>query len=358
MEKELPEITEGRLVSGLQPIRHFVLGQALYHFMNLGIQEALADSPGLTVNDLSRRLCLSEDRLRGFLQYLANEEFVCVMENDAVCLTVRGKEISDFRPWYTLLIGGYAQTFLQLSSVLKSDIPYAGRNSSNVGFGSCGISQYDALPMTRRLLERIARCWRTVVDLGCGDGSYLVDLCRSVPGARGIGIDPDPASVEAALLAADRYGIADRIEVRIGDADPLPDLSQEQGPFCFITAFVLQELLEQSGRTAIVEMMKSAFNRYPDSHWIVIEVDHRPADSAVMTKELGLAYYNPYYLIHYLTEQKLERVSFWEQVYRDAGLRVLAIENPDPAYDSLKLKVGFLLDRAEDVERCTLTSPE
>ena len=345
MEKDIPRIVEERLISGLQPIRMFVLAQALYHFMDTGIQEAIAVSNGLTVSDLAQNMGLHEERLRGFLRYLANEGFVRLTDSDTVSLTATGKEIADFRPWYKLLVGGYAQTFQQLSSVLQANGSYADRNSFNVGVGSSGISRYDAFPMTHRLLERISGRWRTVVDVGCGDGSYLVDLCRSMPDIHSIGLDPEQASVEAALLAASHHGIADRVDVQVGSATALPDLSQEAGPLCFITAFVLQEILEQSGRAAILEMLNSVFDRYPDSYWIVIEVDHRPNDATVMTKGLGLAYYNPYYLIHHLTEQKLERVGFWEQLYRDAGLRVISIEYPDTSYDSLGLKVGFLLTR-------------
>lgn len=347
MEQDIPKITEDRLVSGLQPIRGFVLAQALYHFMEIGIHEALSVANDLTVSDIARNLSLHEERLRGFLHYLANEGFVRLSDGDKVNLTAIGKESADFYPWYKLLIGGYAQTFQQLSSALQTNGPYADRNSSNVGIGSCGISQYDALPMTRRLLERVSGRWRTVVDLGCGDGSYLVDLCRSIPDICGIGLDPEKISVEAALRAASYYGIADRVDVQVGSATALPDLSNKIGPLCFITAFVLQEVLEQSGRAAVLEILNSAFNRYPDSYWIVIEVDHRPNDSTVMTKGLGLAYYNPYYLIHQLTEQKLEQVEFWEQLYREAGLHIVAIEHPDPSYDSLGLKVGFLLTRGD-----------
>ena len=345
----MPQIVEERLASGLQPVRQFVLAQALYNFMEIGIQGRIADLGSVNIETLARDLGLNRDRLRGFLQYLSNERFVCLTDEDNVSLTSKGKEISDFRPWYTLLIGGYAQTFIQLPSTLQADGPYADRNSSRVAAGSCGISRYDALPMTRRLLDKIPDKWRTIVDLGCGDGSYLVDLCLSIPGIRGVGLDPDPTSVEAALRTAAHYGISDRIDVRVGSANPLPDLSKEESPLCFITAFVLQELLVQSGRAAVVEMLRSAFDLYPRTYWIVVEVDHRPKDESVMTSALGLAYYNPYYLIHHITEQRLESVDFWEKLYQDAGLHVLAVEHPDPSYDSLGLKVGFLLTRETSI---------
>jgi 2-ketoarginine methyltransferase len=343
MKQQINKISEEHLAKGLQPIRAFVLAQAIYHFLESGIQEAIATSGHITVSKLAKDLELNEKRLLGFLRYLANEDYLRLLPEDKVELTQTGQEIWDVKPWYQLLVGGYAQTFQQISSTLKTEGKYASRNSESVGVGSCGISQHDALPMTRRLLKKIPVKWQTVVDLGCGDGSYLIDLCSSNPNIRGIGLDPDPNSVKSANETAIRLGIADRVCAKLGSATNLPDLSREQSPICFITAFVFQEILEQSGRSAIIELLKSVFKSYPKSYWIVVEVDHRPTDMAVMRKSLGLAYYNPYYLIHNLTEQRLELLEFWEQLYIEAGLKVLATERPDPFYDSLGLKVGFLL---------------
>jgi 2-ketoarginine methyltransferase len=344
MKHNIHKITEKRLSAGLQPIRNFVLAQALYHFMDIGIQESIKSSQPVSVSMLATQLNLHENRLRGLLQYLANEGYV-VLENNIVHLTIKGKEISDFQPWYKLLIGGYAGTFQQISLVLKSEGPYANRDSANVGVGSCGISQYDALPMTRQLLEKIPIHVETVVDLGCGDGSYLVDLCKLIPNIRGIGLDLDQNSINIAKKAAFQNGIANRVNIEVGSAIELPDFSEETKPLCFITAFVLQEVLEQSGRSSIIDMLTSVFEKYPDSYWVVIEVDNRAEDKAIMAKDLGLAYYNPYYLIHHLTQQRLERLNFWEQLFLEAGLHIISISHPDPSYDSLKLKVGFLLER-------------
>jgi 2-ketoarginine methyltransferase len=344
--QNLPILTEEKLILGLQPIRQFVLAQALYYFMDTGIQEAIASSRrSLTIEDLAKKFSLHKGRLRGFIQYLANEGFVLLIDGDVVRLTADGEKIANFQPWYTLLIGGYAQTLLQLPTALRADGTYADRDSARVGVGSCGISQHDALPMTRRLLNQISDTPRTLVDVGCGDGGYLIELCRWSTAVRGIGIEPDIESAVAARQLAETHGIAHRIDVKVGSAAILPalDLDQHPKPLCFITAFVLQEILAQEGRAAVVHLLSTVFENYPDASWIVIEVDHRPDDVQVMSHALGLAYYNPYYLIHQLTEQTLEPAIFWEQVYLDAGLRVVSREYPDPSYDSLRLKIGFLL---------------
>ncbi len=345
MESAIRKITEERLVDGLQPIRNFVLAQALYHFMDIGIQGTIKSCQKISVNDLAIKLHLRENRLLGLIQYLANEKYV-VLENNMVCLTTKGEEISDFQPWYKLLVGGYAETFQEISLVLKSDGPYASRDGANVGVGSCGISQHDALPMTRQLLEKIPTNFETVVDLGCGDGSYLVDLCKSMPHIKGIGLDLDPKSIKIANEAVVQNGVSNRVQVEVGSAINLPSFTEVKKPLCFITAFVFQEVLEQAGRNSIINMLTTVFEKYPDSYWIVIEVDNRAKDKDVMSNNLALAYYNPYYLIHNLTQQRLESIDYWKQLFLDAGLNVVSLTHPDPSYDSLKLKVGFLLEKA------------
>ncbi|GAA3237987.1 methyltransferase domain-containing protein [Dactylosporangium siamense] len=345
----MAEITPGlekRLIGALQPIRGFVLAQALHQFMDTGIHDALTKHGALPVDRLAQLCGLSADRLGGFLLYLANEDFVVIAVDGTVGLTSAGAEIGVFQPWYALLVGGYTPAFAGLREALADPAAYASRNAAQVGVGSCGISEYDALPIAERLFQQIPGRVGTVVDLGCGDGRYLAELCDRNPGLRGVGVELAEQSVTNARRLMQQRGLAERVAVVAGRADDPPDLADRPGPLCFITAFVLQEILEQRDRAAILELLCKVFARHPDASWIVIEVDHRPADPDVMGHDLGLAYYNPYYLIHRITEQRLETRRFWEDLFAEAGLSVVGPEVPDPVYDSLGLKLGYLLRAA------------
>jgi len=57
-----------------------------------------------------------------------------------------------------------------------------------------------------------------LVDLGCGDGRWLVAAASRVPGCRGLGVDVDPARLAAAEAAIRDRGLEDRVEVRRRDA--------------------------------------------------------------------------------------------------------------------------------------------
>jgi SAM-dependent methyltransferase len=55
------------------------------------------------------------------------------------------------------------------------------------------------------------------VDLGCGNGWYLRRLAARFPHLRGIGLDGFEENVRDARARAEREGLADRIDVRVGD---------------------------------------------------------------------------------------------------------------------------------------------
>ena len=72
-------------------------------------------------------------------------------------------------------------------------------------------------PVVDKMLE-LARVGKndTLFDLGCGDGRIVVTAAKA-RGARGTGIDLDPARIAEATENAKRAGVADRAKFRVGD---------------------------------------------------------------------------------------------------------------------------------------------
>jgi cyclopropane fatty-acyl-phospholipid synthase-like methyltransferase len=55
-----------------------------------------------------------------------------------------------------------------------------------------------------------------VYDLGCGDGRIVISAARDF-GARGVGIDIDPARIAEANAAARRAGVSERVRFAVQD---------------------------------------------------------------------------------------------------------------------------------------------
>lgn len=78
------------------------------------------------------------------------------------------------------------------------------------------------VPTPQDVVERMLRLAQvgqndTVVDLGSGDGRLVVTAAKQF-GARGIGVDIDPARIAEGQANAARAGVEDRVEFRQQDA--------------------------------------------------------------------------------------------------------------------------------------------
>ena len=337
------QLLESVLAEHLQPIRGLALAHAIFGAFQVGLIDALGAGPR-DVQDLASELGLHSERLAGLLDYLENEGLV-ERSGTAASLTGKGEQLTLVRPWYELLVGGYAGTFAQLPVTLQAGAPFAGRDGARVAIGSCGISDHDALPMVLELM-RLGAQPSAVVDLGCGDGTFVAEIADEFSEVPAFGIEPDAGARKSAEEAAAQRGLAN-LRILAGDALDIPAEARALPPgACYITAFVLQEVLEQSGRAAVVDLLRRTFDADREASWVVIEVDRRHPLSAEPS-DLALGYYNPYFLIHRLTEQRLLPVEEWGAIYREAGVEVVREVFPDPAYDPLGIKFGHLLRRRE-----------
>ncbi|WNG57429.1 2-ketoarginine methyltransferase [Archangium gephyra] len=337
---------EDRLIEALQPIRSFALAANLYHLFQTGLFDSLCACDSTTVSELAKKHGMDEFRLSTFLRYLSNEGYVTESEQ-AFSLTAKGRGLEEFRGWYTLMIGGYAETFLQMGDKLRVGAGNATRNAERVGVGSCAMSHYDAIPLTRRLMGHMSRGCRRLLDLGCGNALYLVEFCRMSPEIEEAwGVEPDRAGYESAVKLVRESGYDKRIHLYCDSALGFLDSGVPAAPDFTVLGFVLHEVLGQSGEEAVVGFLRRLVDRFPDLHIAVIEVDWQITNPTIMRHGLSLAYYNPYYLLHPFTGQRLETLPFWEQVFAKAGLEIVAKETTSPDVDSTRLEVGYLLRRA------------
>lgn len=334
---------EHELAESLIPIRHMFLAQVIHALFEAKVFEELKGNKTHSIDMLAEHADISPYRLEGLILYLKHEGLVDISDNQTPFLTEQGLALEMAEPWYQLLVGGYGKTLLNLPAMLKDRSLYGSRVGEFVGRGSCGISQFDALPMAKELISQIEETPECIVDIGCGDGSYLVDLCSSFPNVKAIGIEPDESSVVVAENLIMQNNLMSRAIIRKGDLETIADLHAIPSNTVFVVAFVLQEVLEQSGRDKIIEVLRRLKKRHSGGKIVVIEVDRADRDTTKMSSELGLGYYNPYFLIHRLTEQRLEPPSFWRELFSEAGWKVAQQVHPEPSYDSLELKIGYLL---------------
>ncbi|GAA6143180.1 2-ketoarginine methyltransferase [Hydrogenophaga sp. 5NK40-0174] len=332
---------EQDLVVAIEPIRQMTLAICTNHFFESGIYAKLDGAP-CSLTEISQQLSLEPNRLEGLLNYLRNENLV-FQQDGKYELTERARLVGKYKAWYTMLVGGYTETFVQVGECLKGQGRWATRDVGKVGIGSCGISHYDAIPLTQRLMSKMEQPASTMLDLGCGNAMYLVEFCKTMPQLRACGVEPSKAACDSAQSIVSKEGLENRISIVNKSVREFLQSEDVDEPDLLVLGFILQEVLGQEGRSGVIDFLVSVLRRYPKITLIVIEVDNQVSNPTVMEHRLAKAYYNPYYLIHEFTEQQLMTDSWWEELFAEAGLQVLAKDHPDSAVDSTNLEIGYLL---------------
>jgi SAM-dependent methyltransferase len=124
-------------------------------------------------------------------------------------------------------------------SLLVPDVPSSDEQAFYVPIGDFQGSEYHrnafasgTAEETRMLTERLRLTAGTrVLDVGCGDARHLRALARSV-GTVGVGVDVSSGLVDAARQAAAEDEVADRVDIRVGDARRLAGpLGDDLGTF-------------------------------------------------------------------------------------------------------------------------------
>jgi len=99
-----------------------------------------------------------------------------------------------------------------------------------------GLPPYDVSPSQGKLLELLARIQgaRSILEIGTLGGYSTIWLARALPpGGRLVTLEVDPGYARVARANFARAGVADAIELRVGNAlETLPRLAAEgYGPF-------------------------------------------------------------------------------------------------------------------------------
>jgi 2-ketoarginine methyltransferase len=334
-------IKEGTLVTALEPFRGFVLSAAIYALQKSGLEDELAS--GASLEELLGGGHRDRERVAALLDYLRAADLV-TLAGDTFTLTELANAYRAAAPWYEMMVGGYGVTFLSLADHLDSGTPAAPRVGRYVGTGSCGISRHDSIPLLRRLLAAERRDYRLLIDLGCGSGVYLTELCAQYPRLHAVGIEPAADAVAAARQWVSEQPASDRVRVEQAGALEWIDRVTEK-PDLAILAFVIHEVLGQEGESGVRTLLTGLFDAAPDLDLVVIDVDLRSADPVAMAHPLARNYYNAYYLLHPFTDQKLMPRQWWEDLYAECGLQIVESGTTDPAMDSTGLEIGWLLRR-------------
>ena len=155
-----------------------------------------------------------------------------------------------------------------------------------------------------------------------------------------VGVDPSGEAVAEGRKLIKEKELEDRITLVTSGA---LDFEVEETPDFIMFCFVLHELYGQYGEAEVIRYLSRLGEKFPSTHILVVEVDYDLSKKDAIYSKAGLGYYNPYFMLHPLTEQQLLPDREWRRVFSSAGFEVIKSELVDPEVDPTGLEIGYAL---------------
>jgi cyclopropane fatty-acyl-phospholipid synthase-like methyltransferase len=289
--------------------------RAMQALLNVGFLDELLKSGSAGAGEFARLHNLDETILRGLCEALLSVGMFD-RNGDNFFLTSKGKLIMEkFRGWIELSYG-YEEIFHYLEPLLRKEMIYGKdiyRRSDFVAKGSGEMENHFYFPLANEII--VEKGFKNVLDLGCGDGTFLRRLCQLNDQVKCFGIDLAPAAVEDGKRLAAKEGLQDRVSLFAADISGITELS---GPLKSVDAattfFVLHELM-YDGEERVVRFLKDFRRIFPGVPLIVFEPIRPTPEEARARPGVGIFYF----LFHDMSHQKTANREQWMKVFRAAG---------------------------------------
>jgi cyclopropane fatty-acyl-phospholipid synthase-like methyltransferase len=283
--------------------------------LNVGFLDEMVKSGRVGAGDFARAHELDETILRGLCEAMVSVG-VFSRTGDTFSFEPDGRMLMDhFRGWIELSYG-YEEVFHRLECLLTKQMVYGEniyRRPDFVAKGSGEMEQHFYFPIANQII--VNKGFNNVLDLGCGDGTFLRRLCQLNDTVNCFGVDLAPEAVEDGQRLAAKEGLENRISLFALDISRITELS---GPLKSVdvatTFFVLHELM-YDGEQRVIDFLKDFRRIFPGVPLIVFEPIRPTPEEARARPGVGIYYF----LFHDLSHQKTVGSDVWKKVFRAAG---------------------------------------
>jgi cyclopropane fatty-acyl-phospholipid synthase-like methyltransferase len=246
------------------------------------------------------------------------ESFYCLgmfeRNGGGYSLSEKGRNVVEVMRGWLEVCYGYSEVFHSLEPLLRKEKVYGKdfyRRSDFVARGSGEMENLLFFPMVNDII--MAHGYKRVLDLGCGDGTFLRLLCGLNPEVQCFGIDLAPAAVEEGNRVLREMGLQDRVSLSALDISKIDQAGVP--PIDVATVFfVLHELL-YFGEDVLLNFLKDFRRVFPGTPLIAFEAVRPPAEE--LRRHPGISVY--YFLYHDLTQQKPVDADTWKALFQKAG---------------------------------------
>ena len=301
-------------------VRGYVATNALWALMACGLADRMLEQENVDVEAFAREKNLDRHVLTSLLDYLDGISLVRY-EGGRVRLIERGRHFLEETRGLFELTYAYEPLFVNLNDLLAGRKQYGrdvARRIEYVGRGSGMLCRDLPYPVMADIIAR-HKC-RRVLDLGCGDLTFLSFLCERLADVTGIGIDLDPKMVAYARGALAGHPQAARLRVEEADLRNLDALlaAGELDVDCVTAVDTFHEYL-WNGPDEVVAALAKLRQQFPRALFVIGEFCNQPHEALRKRPTAFLEHH----LFHDLTNQRIGEAELWRRLFREAGFQIV-----------------------------------
>ncbi|MGA2590833.1 MAG: class I SAM-dependent methyltransferase [Bryobacteraceae bacterium] len=296
-------------------VRGYLETTTMHALLNVGLIDEMQKQPSVNIEEFAARANLEMHVLQPLC-----EAFYCLgmfdRNGSGYALSEKGRSVVEVMRGWLEICYGYDEVFHSLEGLLRKQKVYGRdlyRRSDFVARGSGEMENLLFFPMVNDIIN--AKGYKRILDLGCGDGAFLRNLCGLNPEVQCFGIDLAPSAVEEGNRALREAGLEGRVSLFALDISKIEQVSGDLKDIDAATVFfVLHELL-YFGEDVLLNFLRNFRRLFPGAPLIAFEAVRPPVEE--MRRHPGISVY--YFLYHDLTQQKPVDADTWKQLFRDAG---------------------------------------
>lgn len=298
--------------------RGFFATRVIQCLFNVGFFDELATKGAVDLSAYAQRNHLDAGILRILCDYLYALRFLS-KDGGRYGLDQKGEILTEMLRGTFDLIYAYEDLVHNLESLLRTEKAYGEdvkRREEFVGKGSGQTAKLLPFPMTVDLIKRNG--FSTILDLGCGDGEFLIGICKEDVRFKGCGVDISPKAVSQARQKASTEELDGRVQILLGDISNLRDFRQQIGLPDVATSFYVLHEFSRDGHQTVINLLRQFREAFPGVPMIICEItqvqpeNFRKRPTAILE----------HHLFHYLSNQACISRGGWGRIFSEAGFQL------------------------------------
>jgi hypothetical protein len=216
--------------------------------------------------------------------------------------------------YFRWLIHGYGEMLVNMAGFARNCNRYGNFIQRNGHAIACAARDYGAQFVDNDFQRVLGRePFAVVADLGCGDAGRLMNLARSIPHLRGIGLELDSGVVERANAEVARENLSERLRVMQSDVKGLQAKAEYAEVEVLFSFFMGHDLWP---RSKCLEALGGICDAFPSARRFLLADTYR---SELQSGQKFPIFTHGFEMTHALMGQVIPTITEWLEMFEESA---------------------------------------